>query len=493
MEAYPPRRGLRASAAALGCVLSVLLAGRTVAGGVGPSVEGPITGPGSLSLDSTAFPLAPFGYAEEEFFLTGTAAAYTSDAPLASDGSWAASPGESAAYTTRIVVRKPGARARFNGTVVVEWLNVSGGFDAAPDWTGAHTLLLREGFAWVGVSAQYVGVSGGPPLNRNLHLKAVNPVRYAPLVHPGDSFSYDLFSQAGLALRERGELLLGGLRPRRLLAVGESQSAARLVTYIDAIHPLARVYDGFLVHSRGGDAAPLSQPPQPSVDAPAVARIRDDVGVPVFTFQTETDVVAIGFFAARQPDGPSLRTWEVAGAAHADTYMTIEGPTDLGPAALDTTHLAPVDSIFGGSVACDFPINAGPQHYVLSAALRRLDEWVRSGRKPARAPPLSVQPGSPPTLERDALGNALGGVRTPQVDVPVAVVSGIGQPAGSPCSRFGTTLPFDASTLASLYPSHGRYVEAVQRATRRAVRRGFLLAADAPAIRRAAAASSVGR
>jgi hypothetical protein len=491
MEAARPRRVLRASAAALGCALSLLPA-RAATGGA-PSVEGPIAGPGSVSLDSTAFPLAPFRYAEEEFFLAGTATAYTSDAPLSSDGRWAASPGESAAYATRVVVRRPTARARFNGTVVVEWLNVSGGFDAAPDWTSTHTMLLREGFAWVGVSAQYVGVSGGPPLNRDLHLKAVNPVRYAPLLHPGDSFSYDLFSQAGLALRERGELLLGGLRPRRVLAVGESQSAARLVTYVNAIHPLALVYDGFLVHSRGGDAAPLSESPQPAVDAPAVVRIRDDVDVPVFTFQTETDVVAIGFFAARQPDGPNLRTWEVAGAAHADTYMTIEGRSDLGPAALDTTHLPPVDTIFGGSVACDFPINAGPQHYVLSAALRRLDEWVRSGRKPARALPLSVLPGSPPTLERDALGNALGGVRTPQVDVPIAVVSGIGQPAGSPCSRFGTTLPFDAATLGSLYPSHGRYVDAVQRATRRAVRRGFLLAEDAPAIRRAAAASSVGR
>ncbi|HEX2484599.1 MAG TPA: alpha/beta hydrolase domain-containing protein, partial [Myxococcota bacterium] len=87
-------------------------------------MEGPIAGPGSVSLDSTAFPLAPFRYAEEEFFLAGTATAYTSDAPLSSDGRWAASPGESAAYATRVVVRRPTARARFNGTVVVEWLNV---------------------------------------------------------------------------------------------------------------------------------------------------------------------------------------------------------------------------------------------------------------------------------------------------------------------------------------------------------------------------------
>src|SRR5881397_2997100 len=114
--------------------------------------------------------------------------------------------------------------------------------------------------AWVGVSAQAVGVEGGGGIlpGIDLHLKQVNPARYGSLVHPGDTFSYDMFSQAGQAIRRSPDVLLGGLRPKQLLAVGESQSAHRLVTYIDAVHPGAGIYDGFLVHSRGGDAAPLS-------------------------------------------------------------------------------------------------------------------------------------------------------------------------------------------------------------------------------------------
>ena len=63
-----------------------------------------------------------------------------------------------AQYTTRAVVMRPIDPHRFNGTVVVEWLNVSGGADAGPDWILAHNELIREGFAWVGVSAQKVGV-----------------------------------------------------------------------------------------------------------------------------------------------------------------------------------------------------------------------------------------------------------------------------------------------------------------------------------------------
>jgi hypothetical protein len=483
------RNGRRCAAAVLGSLLSVWSVSGDAAA---PSIAGPITGPGSPSLDSTTFGLAPFGYVEEEFFASGTATAYVSDVPLSVDGKWSASTRDTAAYTTRLLVRRPTARARFNGTVVVEWLNVSGGFDAAPDWTSTHTMLLRDGFAWIGVSAQYIGVSGGPPLDRHLALKEVNPARYGALVHPGDDRSYDIFSQAGLAARELAPVLLGGLRPKRVIAIGESQSAARLVMYLDAIHPLAHVYDGFLVHSRGAGAAPLSEP-QPVFDGPPLALIRDDVDVPVLVFQTETDVVAIGSFSARQPDGPNIRTWEVAGTAHVDTYMTVVGPADEGPAAADTTHLPAVQSILGGTVTCDLPINSGPQHYVLSAALRRLERWVRTGRAPASAPLLSVRPGNPPTVERDHLGNAVGGIRTPQVDVPIAALSGVGQSDGSACGRFGSTIAFDAATVASLYPDHRSYVAAIDRAARRGVRRGVLLGVDARAIRRAAISSGIGR
>ena len=43
-------------------------------------------------------------------------------------------PDASAPYRTRVLVRTPAKAATFSGTVVVEWLNVSGGVDADPDW-----------------------------------------------------------------------------------------------------------------------------------------------------------------------------------------------------------------------------------------------------------------------------------------------------------------------------------------------------------------------
>jgi hypothetical protein len=478
-------------------VAALLFATSAVAAVPNPTIIGPITSPGGAFVTPpSGLDLSDFGYVEEEFFVSGTARAYTATGDLGTDGKWTASPdGETAAYVTRILVRRPVSAKQFNGTVVVEWLNVSGGLDACPDWTFVHPLLKRSGYAWVGVSAQFVGVAGtGGPLGLNLSLKAVNPVRYGPLVHPGDSFSYDMFSQVAEALRHpSGVSPLGGLEPRRLIAIGESQSAFRMVTYVNAVHPTAKVFDGFLIHSRGGGGAQLSQDPQPSIPVPTPSLIRDDVDVPVLIFETETDLITLGYFPARQPDGSNVRTWEVAGTAHDDAYGLSVGPGDTGVGALDTTYLPPVTSIFG-VIMCDKPINAGPQHYVVSAALRRLDQWVRRGRANGgpHSPRLQIAAGPPATIDRDARGNALGGIRTPQVDAPIAALSGLGQSGASFCGLFGTTEAFDAATLATLYPSHARYVTAVGKSAKRAVHVGFLIAVDAKVISTAAKASTVG-
>jgi hypothetical protein len=484
----------------LGCVLAALLGLLPAAASAAvpvPSVAGPITGgsPDAVFLASTNFDLAPLGYVEEEFFISGTATGFTSPVALTPDGRWNAVPGETAAYTTRILVRRPASRLKFNGTVIVEWLNVSGGLDAAPDWMFIHSFLMREGFAWVGVSAQFVGVVGSSgPLGLNLGLKAVNPTRYGPLVHPGDSFSYDMFSQVAQAVRATtGVAPLGGLRVKRVIGIGESQSAFRLVTYVNGVHPLARVYDGFLIHSRGGGGAPLSQAPQANVPGPSPAFIREDVGAPVLTFQSETDLIALGFFPARQPDSEFVRLWEVAGTAHGDAYQLTYGPIDDGKVAMDITHLPLITAPVPGIIICGSPVNAGQQQYVLSAAMARLDRWVRTGRTPRRSMPrLEIAPGPPAQIVRDARGNALGGIRTPVVDAPIAALSGLGQSGSSFCGLFGTTVPFDAATLAALYPTHEAYVSAVGRASRAAVKAGAILRPAARAIREAAATSNVG-
>jgi hypothetical protein len=461
-----------------------------------PTVTGPVTGPGAVVLNSTRFDLSQVGYQQSEFFLSGTASSYQPVSPLDATGRWTVASASTSPYTTRIVVNRPTDPQRFNGTVIVEWLNVSFGADTAPDWVAAHTEMIRDGFAWIGVSAQAAGVNAA---------RATNPGRYGPLSHPGDSYSYDMFSQAGQAVWDSAAQILGGLQARRVLADGESQSAFRLTTYIDAVQPLVNVFDGFLVHSRASGAARLSETPQTDVPAPAVVHIRSDLRVPVLTFETETDVLILtspftsgaGFLAARQDDSAQFRLWEVAGTAHVDTYQVGPGPADtgVGHAGIDAFNsmLNPPAAPSAPPFGCGAPINAGEQHYVLDTAVYALNRWATTGQAPPKAPPLDVNLGPSASFIVDINGNVEGGIRTPAVDVPVATLSGLGPTTGPLCFLFGTTMPFSATTLASLYPSHAEFVERWARNTRHDAQAGFIRPFDADELQAAALVSSVGR
>jgi hypothetical protein len=426
-----------------------------------PTVTGPIMG---VPNGASPIDLAVAGYIEEEYFIEGTASAYTNVGPLNSDGMWNVAPDESSTYRTRILVRRPIDPKRFNGTVLTEWYNVTSGGDLEPDWIWTAEELLRSGYAWVGVSAQLVGVTA---------LLGTNPSRYASLAHPGDSFSYDIYSQAGSAIKYPGAVdPLAGLPIEAVIAVGESQSASRLGTYFNAIHPIAGIYDGFLNHSRGGGTAPLSQPPQLFVPTPFPTFSRTDLSEPVLAFETEGDFLTLGFLPARQPDNSVYRLWELAGSAHVDAFL-------LG------------DS---GFVVCDNPVNDGPQYLVLRSAIHHLNQWVREGTLPPDSPRIEIEtPGFPPVIARDAYGNAIGGIRTPLLDVPTATYSGAPN-TGSPfCFLFGSTIPFEEATLASLYRNHGKYVSAFAKATESAVKAGFILKRDAETIKVEAAQSDIGK
>lgn len=457
-------------------------------GGARATVTGPITG-GSRGLPFNSMPAGmadQYGYTENEYFVEGTAHSYAPSATLGEDGKWGATPSTAASFKTRVLVRRPAEASKFNGTVVVEWLNVSAGADSDPDFGQMHVELLRSGYAYVGVSAQAVGIEGGPGLLpiqgvTVQALKQSDPERYGSLHHPGDDFSYDIFSRVGALVRKPAAVdVLGGIRPEHVIAAGESQSAFRMVTYVNAVHPLAHVFDGFLIHSRAAGGAALSSGAGSS--QPAATHIRGDISEPVFQFETETDLFVLGFYAAREPDTDHLRTWEVAGTSHADRWTL-----DYGVASGERTN---PDASFDIGTSCG-TVNSGPQHYVLSKAIAALRDWVASGTPPSAGAPFDIADAGG-KIARDAHGNALGGVRTPAVDAPIAALSG--QPSaggGIVCSLFGSTVPFDKATLASLYPTHADYVKAVTASAQSAVDAGHLLPADQTSIVADAQAASI--
>jgi hypothetical protein len=344
------------------------------------------------------------------------------------------------------------------------------------------------------VSAQKAGIDGGG-LAEGLHLKVLAPDRYGLLKHPGDAWSFDIFSQVGALLRSPSAAALNVPGAERLIALGESQSAFFLVTYINAIDQAAQVFDGFFVHGRGatgadlgGSWAPGSQPGSAAIPE----RIRDDARVPVLVLQSETDVVILGGGAPAQPDGERLRLWEMAGASHVDTYTLVASAQDDGRLTPDALAelMKPTTQFMFQTTAT--PFNAGPQqHYIGQAAFDSLVSWAAGGLQPPRAPRLELD--AEQHLVPGEHGIARGGIRTPWVDVPTATLSGIGQEGDGFAVLAGRTDPFDQALLDKLYPG-GRtdYLERFTSSLDAAIAAGFLRQDDRAEILALAQASYPG-
>ncbi|GAA3792802.1 alpha/beta hydrolase domain-containing protein [Sphaerisporangium flaviroseum] len=406
-----------------------------------PTVEGPIPGsaPGDPSSPdvrdtypwmSTNVNLAARGYVEQEFYLSGTADAYNATGGLLATD---------VPYRTRIIVRRPAHQATFNGTVLAEWQNVTAGYDLDALWSPSQ--ITRSGYAWVGISAQRVGVG---------QLRGWSPARYGDLDVTGggrftaDELSYDIFSQAAKAIRTRGGTApLDRLKVDTVLAIGASQSAGRMTVYYDAVLPqIESVFDGFA-----------------TIVGPAPTRAGSE---PVFQVLSETDVRS----PVRPADSDRFRRWEVAGAAHSgwagQEYRRPLLVRDLGSAP---------------EYNCDQPpFSRVPLSHVLAAAYEHLTRWAEHGVAPPTAPPLLVNPDG--TKVRDELGLAQGGIRLSQVAAPTALNTGDNS-GESFCRLFGTHVPFDQTRLKQLYRLQALYVAAVAKADADNLRKGYLLPADA--------------
>lgn len=469
------RRLLMAARVGLMALLAVSASGLLLAAVPNPTVLGPIANvapPGDPSHNYTFFSaianLPSYGYVEQEFFIQGMANRYNTPPMMTAtviDGNHP--------YRTRIVVRRPVKPQRFNGIVLMEWLNVTGGYDLDAAWVVSAEHILRRGYAWVGISAQAVGVHWP-----GTGLKAWGPARYGTLdVTAGgsvvnDELCYDIFSQAGQAVRHPlGIDPMGGLPVKWILAVGISQSASRLVTYYNSIQPLAGMFDGFAYEAG-------FMPNESSL-------LRTDLSAKAFKVVSETDVMGVQA-SMRQPDSDVFRRWEIAGSAHFGAF-----------ALQEFNKLQSRDGIWQPATDCDRPpLTRIPGHYVANASYDALSAWITAGVAPSHAPDITVSSAGPPAVVvRDAFENALGGVRLSQHAVPTATNSAVNSGANpfAFCFLYGAYIPFSETTLNALYKNHGAYVSAVTQATHDALRKGFIVQEDAAATIREAVHSRIGK
>jgi hypothetical protein len=383
---------------------------------------------------ATDIVLANFGYVEEEFTFEGTANTY---APPGPDGKVEIAQRD-IPYRTRLIVRRPARQSRFNGVVIVEWLNVTNQYDTDVLWLYQKEFFIRERYAWVGVSVQNVGLSAP-----QTGLKAWSPSRYGTLdvtnggKITGDALAADIYSQAGTAIR-RLRAVLGELKPTYVIAAGQSQSASRLGPYLNGPHHRDPVYDAALL----------------TVSNQA---IRPDIKIPVIKVLSETERNS----ARQQSDTAKVRVWPVTGSTHSEQYSLLSRAAflkrDLDRPAVD---------------ACATPARSRVEiRYVYNAATAALVKWLKHGVAARNAPMFTYDESN--ALKRDTFGNALGGIRLAEIAVPVAKES------AELCGLGGTHVPFDAATLNQLYPTHADYVAKVTKVSEDLVKAGFLLPGDA--------------
>lgn len=440
------------------------------------SVQGPVSGGrhgwpfGAATRD-----VAAEGYAEEEFFFSGDAPRYRAIGEFGIDGEWAAERAGSAPFVTRALVRRPIDAARFNGTVVVEWNNVSAGFEIFE--AGDTSAIFDEGFAYVGVSAQRVGVHGHP--HEPQGLRAWDAERYGDLEIGDDAVSYGIFTAVARALRgdRAGADPLGGLRVCHLLGIGGSQSAGRLATYVNVVQRIEKAFDGFVLFTWFGSGMSIDDPRTVNLADPESraairslpTRLRDDLDVPVMIVNTECEALSLA--PVRQADTDRRVTWEVAGAPH--------GPR-LHMERIGAKLLRDEMSLAGAASAPQLELSQmGPVAFapVLDAALTHLHRWMDGGQPPPSQPLIELE-GDPRRVRRDDDGNAIGGIRLPEHEVSLTRNVGSIEEAGA-AGLIGVTTPLPAEVIRRRYPDLDSYVSAFSAAADRAVAGGVLSRRDA--------------
>jgi hypothetical protein len=441
--------------------------------------------------------LSLVGYVEDEYFVSGTANVYTWTAPGPATVQTPDAP-----YTTRILVRRPISPERFSGNVIVEIMNATNLVDFQIGWALSKEQFVHHGDVWIGFTSKPVTAKA---------LKTFNPTRYAPLnwANPlpltsplncttvaSDSsrttengLIWDIFSQiAALVRSDAHDNPLRHYRVEKVYGYGYSQSGFDLQTYIDAVHPLAKQpngkyeFDGFLDATGFNTPAPINQ----CATAPSgsgAGQIKN-AGVPIIRVASNSEDVLALVQAGRRADSDTypdqFREYEMASAAHATPNELDYGAT-FADILASGAPMPPLTCGYG-------PRSPYPSSKIQNAMFQNLDLWVRFDVPPP--PGLLLQYNSDGSQVLDSYGNAVGGVRTPYVDVPTAQWF-VGSPGGGLCFLLGYVHPFDATQMEAIYKDHEAYVGSVIGDTFRLVAERYLTLEDGVKIVREAQQSGV--
>ncbi len=439
-------------------------------------------------------------YTEEEFFISGRSTVYTyNEVPV---------PGvivvqdPNVPYTTRIIIRRPTDPNDFNGTVVIEWWNSTAGFDSDPLWQASAEYFAREGIVYVGVTNSTTSIinmrdDGCSPFPG--FLPETCGTRYADLVMSENGQAFEMVSQIAHMLKGSGSEnpLFPAYPVERIFHGGQSQQGGSIVTYATAFHFPSN--DGYFVQAAGSARRINFGTPCEDPNAPAYPdctptlqgddrRVATDLPVPVYRAQTQSDMGGVLGGDSRQTDTATFRYYEMTGTAHNPIHKDVE--------VLPADTIGNPDPLFLEDF-CQFESNTladGPifGSYLYNAMWDAMEKQVVSAIAPPSGDLMEVDPNN--ELAFDTFGNALGGIRLPQLDVPTASYTfpntadpnlpGFLQLIGNlVCRLSGNVIAFDEATLDSLYPKPQDFQIPFNQAVDDLVAARFLLPEDAAKLR----------
>jgi hypothetical protein len=421
----------------------------------------------------------PAEYEESEYLLEGTAAIYSGPAtgPVSVESS-------DHAFATRILVRAPANASDFSGSVWIVPFNTSGGGDADAVWSTIAPLIHQRGDAWVGVTVRASSVP---------KLQEFDPARYADLDFSDNVYAWDTLRYVGTLLKVNApESPLDGYRVKNVYLGGYSQSGVDVATFVGAFNRITRlrggapVYDGYLVGAHDGNLSPLQSggsiiPKFESEKIPAV-------DVPVVDIEPQTDVEG---FAVEVPTALA-RDAGLAGAEDIQTpTFTYTNPGGAAVRKADSNKKKDRYWLFeipGAPHATGFVddecdgMSSFPTRYFSRAAAANLARWAEKGVAPPHAPRIELATlDAVSVAENDEHGNALGGVRSPFVDGPLARDEVHSGPAPT-CKQVGVETALSPDILEALYGDAEGYMKAFVKSLDATIKAGFLLELDRQAI-----------
>lgn len=436
--------------------------------------------------------LKRYGYVEEEYFFSGKANVYTLKNDQA-EIKFADAP-----YTNRFLVRKPADMKKFSGNIVIELINPTNGWDVVPMWCQVWPSMLRDGDIYVGITIREGCIAS---------LKKYDPERYAPLdwtnpnKNPGEiskkilmwqhssketeyGLFWDMLTQLGdFFKRPEGSEFIGG-EIEKVYAMGCSQSGMFLSTYINIFHesdrpsPVEAPFDGYLSYT-GSQMVPLNQEEDPAEPTDPI-QITKNCPVPFIRIMSQWDFRDFaGHISHRRPDsdeiGDRFRLYEAASHAHNTFVGCLYRPGYEEIAAIGQKT---------GFPATDFSTLC--MDAIMRQALRNLDAWSRGISVPPHAHGL-IETDETGYAALDADGNCKGGLRLPELSVPVAsYYSGTKNNDMDSCY-----VPFSEERLKELYPTHEDYITKMFAAIDAFVDDGFISVLDGDIMKAQAVARPV--